>query len=59
MSDDIFAEIRSSGQHPRKYADTYFILEQVGHLLDTEADRLRRQFGGVHPGQATVAFADR
>ena len=43
-TDDIFAEIRSSGQHPRKYADTYFILEQVGHLLDTEADRLRRQF---------------
>lgn len=43
-TDDIFAEIRSSGQHPRKYADTYFILEQVGHLLDAEADRLRRQF---------------
>ena len=43
-TDDIFAEIRTSGQHPRKYADTYFILEQVGHLLDTEADRLRRQF---------------
>ena len=43
-TDDIFAEIRTSGQHPRKYADTYFILEQVGHLLDTETDRLRRQF---------------
>ena len=43
-TDDIFAEIRTSGQHPRKYADTYFILEQVGHLLDTEANRLRRQF---------------
>lgn len=42
-ADDIFAEIRSSGQHPRKYADTYFILEQMGHLLDEEADRLRRQ----------------
>ena len=43
-TDDIFAQIRSSGQHPRKYADTYFILEQMGHLLDEEADRLRRQF---------------
>ena len=28
------------GQHPRKYADTYIMLEQVGHRLDREVERL-------------------
>ena len=30
----------SIGQHPRKYADTYIMLEQVGHRLDREVERL-------------------
>ena len=38
--DEIFAEITGQGQHPRQYADTYIMLEQVGHRLDREADRL-------------------
>lgn len=38
--DEIFAEITSYGQHPRKYADTYIMLEQVGHRLDREVERL-------------------
>lgn len=38
--DEIFAEITSDGQHPRKYADTYIMLEQVGHRLDREVERL-------------------
>lgn len=38
--DEIFARITSEGQHPRKYSDTYIILEQLGHRLDREAERL-------------------
>ncbi len=38
--DEIFTDITAFGQHPRKYADTYIILEQVGHRLDREVERL-------------------
>lgn len=38
--DEIFAEITSSGQHPRLYADTFILLEQLGHALDRESERL-------------------
>ncbi len=38
--DEIFARITAKGQHPRKYADTYIILEQLGHRLDREVERL-------------------
>lgn len=38
--DEIFREITAIGQHPRKYADTYIMLEQVGHRLDREVERL-------------------
>lgn len=38
--DEIFARITADGQHPRKYADTYIMLEQVGHRLDREVERL-------------------
>jgi amidophosphoribosyltransferase len=41
---DIFRDITSTGQHPRRYADTYFILEQLGHRLDREAERLFRKY---------------
>lgn len=37
---EIFQEITSIGQHPRKYADTYIMLEQLGHRLDREVERL-------------------
>lgn len=40
--DEIFNEITADGQHPRKYADTYIMLEQVGHRLDREVERLYR-----------------
>jgi len=42
--DEIFAEITAAGQHPRKYADTYIMLEQVGHRLDRESERLYQQY---------------
>ena len=38
--DEIFNELTRIGQHPRKYSDTYIILEQVGHRLDRESERL-------------------
>ena len=38
--DEIFARITAIGQHPRKYADTYIMLEQIGHRLDREVERL-------------------
>ncbi len=41
--DKIFEEITNYGQHPRKYADTYILLEQIGHRLDREVERVFRQ----------------
>ena len=41
--DEVFAKIISEGQHPRKYADTYIILEQMGHRLDREVERLYKE----------------
>lgn len=38
--DEVFDEITSKGQHPRIYSDTYIMLEQVGHRLDREVERL-------------------
>lgn len=32
--DEIFDSIVSTGQHPRLYADTFLLLEQLGHALD-------------------------
>lgn len=40
--DDVFDHITSIGQHPRAYADAYIILEQMGHRLDREVERLFR-----------------
>lgn len=41
--DEIFKEITSKGQHPRRYADTSIILEQMGHRLDREVERIYDQ----------------
>ena len=37
---EIFAEITKTGQHPRILSDTYILLEQIGHRLDRESERL-------------------
>lgn len=39
--DEVFDHLTSSGQHPRYNADTYLLLEQLGHNLDMESERLR------------------
>lgn len=38
--DEIFSRITAIGQHPRKYADAYILLEQMGHRLDREIERV-------------------
>lgn len=38
--DEVFEMIVHQGQHPRHYADTFIILEQIGHRLDREVDAL-------------------
>lgn len=41
--DGIFENIVSRGQHPRIYSDTFMLLEQLGHALDTENHRHYRE----------------
>ena len=41
--DEVFQSIVKNGQHPRKYADTHIMLEQVGHRLDREVERVYQQ----------------
>lgn len=42
--DEIFSKITAEGQHPRIYSDTYIMLEQVGHRLDREVERLYQHY---------------
>ncbi len=41
--DEVFDHIVARGQHPRHNADTFIMLEQLGYLLDSEADRQYRR----------------
>lgn len=41
--DEIFDKITDLGQHPRKYADTFIMLEYIGHRLDREVERLFKE----------------
>ena len=58
--DEIFAEITGQGQHPRQYADTYIMLEQVGHRLDREVDKMydRLKATGLSGTELTRAIED-
>ena len=42
--DEIFNYVVAQGQHPRYYADTFIILEQLGYALDMENRRLSDKF---------------
>ena len=59
--DEIFDEITAQGQHPRQYADTYIMLEQMGHRLDREADKMhdRLKAEGLQGTELTRAIEDR
>ncbi|MBR1387162.1 MAG: amidophosphoribosyltransferase [Alloprevotella sp.] len=41
--EEIFDNIAQTGQHPRMMSDTYIMLEQLGHRLDRESERLFQQ----------------
>ena len=41
--DDVFHELVSRGQHPRVHADTYIMLELMGHRLDREVERVFKE----------------
>ena len=61
--DEVFADITAKGQHPRIYSDTYIMLEQVGHRLDRESERLydeavRRGLSGVDITQYIEKYID-
>lgn len=45
---EIFENIVKDGQHPRAYSDTFILLEQIGHRLDMESQRLYQE--GVTKG---------
>lgn len=48
--DEIFAKLSSKGQHPRLCSDTFLLLEQLGHRLDRESERVFSE--GVSKGYA-------
>ncbi|MCQ2334894.1 MAG: amidophosphoribosyltransferase [Paludibacteraceae bacterium] len=52
----IFDELTSEGQHPRFNADTYIILEQMGHQLDRESERCYKE--AVKKGLRGQAITD-
>lgn len=58
--DEVFEKITSEGQHPRIYSDTYIMLEQVGHRLDREVERLFVQYKneGLSGIELTKAIED-
>ncbi len=54
--DEIFEDVMESGQHPRRYSDTYMILEQLGFRLDREVERLYKQYNDEdRPGREVTA----
>lgn len=42
-ANEIFDKIVAQGQYPRSGADTFILLEQLGHRLDREVDRLYQE----------------
>lgn len=59
--EELFQSIVANGQHPRKYADTHIMLEQVGHRLDREIERLFNECKeeGLEGLDITSAIEDR
>lgn len=43
--DEIFQELLNQGQHPRDYADTFVLLESIGHHLDREVQYQYDKYG--------------
>lgn len=43
--DELFDELVAQGQHPRDYADTFVLLESLGHYLDREVQYQFDKYG--------------
>lgn len=39
-NEEVYNELVEKGQHPRRFADSYFLLEHMGHRLDREVERV-------------------
>ncbi|MDD2245690.1 MAG: amidophosphoribosyltransferase [Proteiniphilum sp.] len=46
--DEMFQQLLSEGQHPRDYADTFVMLESIGHYLDREVQYQYDHLGKNH-----------
>lgn len=58
-TDEVFRQITAMGQHPRFYADTHIMLEQLGHRLDRENERLYAEARGQGlEGQAVTDYIE-
>jgi amidophosphoribosyltransferase len=42
-SEEVFEMLSEAGQHPRRVADTFFLLEHLGHRLDREVERVYQE----------------
>lgn len=49
--DELFEELLEQGQHPRDYADTFVLLETLGHYLDREIQYQYDKFGKDAKGE--------
>lgn len=58
--EEIFGSIAVKGQHPRMISDTYLLLEQLGHRLDRESERLFAEAvaRGLHDADITRYIED-
>lgn len=58
--DEIFSDIIEQGQHPRLYADTFLLLEQLGKALDEQNEELATKFRkeGLRGQKLTGAISD-
>lgn len=56
--DHLFKHIADSGQHPRQGADTFLILEQLGHRLDMETERLFMQAKNFQDSYCITAYIE-
>lgn len=56
---DVFEQIAAKGQYPRSTSDTYILLEQLGHRLDREVEKLyvKGKEAG-HEGLELTAFIE-
>ncbi|QRX63052.1 amidophosphoribosyltransferase [Dysgonomonadaceae bacterium zrk40] len=59
--DEMFRQLIEEGQHPRDYADTFVMLESLGHYLDREVqyqyDHLQRE--GLNGSQVSHQIEER